>query len=303
MDQFYDMKATESKVERLAENQVHKQKQLCYFNATDGIKDQVEVVPLEQNKTWKLIRNPTTQDAEEVVLRIQGVLSQKSLPPISQTFNIEPKQRHFMRQSATLSGLGSALFNQAIQNAQDIHQMFSRTFPQGALEDWNPAMFEGHPAIDMNNRFFTLRKQAIMDEIIPFSNEVDPHGILAAAMGADDQFVHTTENEVEYYELLHDHEQEIRYQQINPIKFRCGDIVEAQLSFICIQMKNAKYRMLTVLRAITILDTSSLREAAIARNRTKNQTVRQVSLKRKVGYATDEVVEARDRLSRMKLKD
>ncbi|KDR65321.1 hypothetical protein GALMADRAFT_148788 [Galerina marginata CBS 339.88] len=122
-------------------------------------------------------------------------------------------------------------------------------------------------------------------------------------MDIDEQFVHTTENEVEYYELLDDREQETKYQQVNPIKFRCGDIVEAQLSFICIQMKNAKYRILTVLRAITILDTSSLREAAIIRNRTKNQTVRQVSLKRKVGYATDEVVEARDRLSRMKLKD
>ncbi|KDR84705.1 hypothetical protein GALMADRAFT_53198, partial [Galerina marginata CBS 339.88] len=257
----------------------------------DGIKDQVQVTPLEQNKIWKLIRSLSNEDAEEVVLRVQGVLSQKSLPPISQPFNIEPKQRHFMRQSVTLTGLGSTLFSQAIQNAQDIHQIFSRTFPQGALEDWNSALFEGHPAIDMNNRFFTLRKQAITDEILPFSNEVDPHGILAAAMGIDDQFVHTTENEVEYYELINDPDQEIKYQQINPIKFRCGDIVEAQLSFICIKMKNERYRMLTVLRAITILDTSSLR------------TVRQVSLKKKVGYATDEVVEARDRLSRMKLKD
>lgn len=103
------------------------------------------------------------------------------------------------------------------------------------------------------------------------------------------------------------------------MKFRAGDIVEAQISFVCVPLKNAKYKMLVVLRALTILDTSPLRvshdellkvvhtlnqikqEASIRRNRTKNQIVAQVSLKRKVGYSEEEVAEARDRISKMRL--
>lgn len=46
---------------------------------------------------------------------------------------------------------------------------------------------------------------------------------------------------------------------INPIKFRAGDIVEAQLSFVCVALKNAKFKMLVVLRALTLMDTSPLR--------------------------------------------
>ncbi|KDR65698.1 hypothetical protein GALMADRAFT_148469 [Galerina marginata CBS 339.88] len=209
MDQFYDIKATESKIETLADRQVNKRKQLSNFHLEDGIKDKVQVTYLEQSKTWKLIRALDHNHAEEVVLRLQGVLCQKSLPPISQTFQIEPRQRHFLRQSATLTGLGSNNFIQAIQNVQEIHEIFGRNFPQGALENWNSATFEGHTAIDMNNRFFTLRKQATIEEIVPFSDTVDPYGILAGAISHDDQFVHTTENEVEYYEL-NEYEQEIK---------------------------------------------------------------------------------------------
>jgi hypothetical protein len=54
----------------------------------------------------------------------------------------------------------------------------------------------------------------------------------------------------------------------------------------------------------------NVQEASITRNRKKNDTVRngmknkiipQVSLKRKVGYSEDEVAEARERISRMRL--
>jgi hypothetical protein len=113
-------------------------------------------------------------------------------------------------QSATLTGLGGSTFAKSVQNIQDINQIFARNFPQGALEDWNPTTFEGHPAIDMNNRFFTLRKQTTTEEIIPLSGAVDPYGILSDSMGLNDQFVHTMENEVEYYQLVNDSEQEIK---------------------------------------------------------------------------------------------
>ena len=110
---------------------------------------------------------------------------------------------------------------------------------------------------------------------MPFNNVVDPDGILTHAMSHDDKFTHTNDNEVDYYERITDNNQLIRqvfvsttnieelmfnsYEPINPMRFRAGDIVEAQLSFAGVPLKNCKYKMLLVLRALTIMDTSPLR--------------------------------------------
>jgi len=41
---------------------------------------------------------------------------------------------------------------------------------------------------------------------------------------------------------------------IDPTKFKIGDIVEAQISFIGVPLKGRRVRMLVVLRALTIID-------------------------------------------------
>ena len=117
----------------------------------------------------------------------------------------DPRQRAFLRQAITLSGLGSVSFAKAIQSIHDIHGVFSRTFRDGSLEEWLPNQFEGYGAIDAANRFFTPRSQAKTEEISPFSNVVDPDGILTNAMNIDNKFTHTFDNEVDYYErIIHD---------------------------------------------------------------------------------------------------
>ena len=123
-----------------------------------------------------------------------------------------PRQRSFLRQATTLSGLGSESFSRAVQSIQDIHGRFSRSFPDGCLEEWVLNQFEGHEAIDAANRFFTPRTQAKTEEILPFNPLVDPDEILATAMKQDDQFTHTMDNEVDYYECIHDNESLIRQE-------------------------------------------------------------------------------------------
>jgi hypothetical protein len=46
-----------------------------------------------------------------------------------------------------------------------------------------------------------------------------------------------------------------RVEAVNPQIFRIGDIVEAQVSFIVVPLKNDKYKMMVVLRSIALLDT------------------------------------------------
>lgn len=104
-----------------------------------------------------------------------------------------------------MSGLGADSFSKAIQGIHDIHGVFSRSFRDGSLEQWVPNQFEGHGAIDAANRYFTPRSQAKTEEILPFSNVVDPDGILTGAMNIDDKFTHTADNGVDYYErITHD---------------------------------------------------------------------------------------------------
>ena len=58
--------------------------------------------------------------------------------------------------------------------------------------------FQGHPSIDVSNQYFTLRKHALQDRQVSFSPVIDPDNILSEVMG--EEFVHTEDNEVEYYE-------------------------------------------------------------------------------------------------------
>jgi len=45
-----------------------------------------------------------------------------------------------------------------------------------------------------------------------------------------------------------------RYESTDPNKFRIGDIVEVQLSFVAVPVKENKFRLILVMRALTLLD-------------------------------------------------
>lgn len=84
-----------------------------------------------------------------------------------------------------------------MDSIQGIHHLFSRALPAGAMEDWAPSLFNEILSIDMGNRYFTNRHD-LSGEIVPFKSCVDPNKYLEWALGTD--YVHTYENEVEYFE-------------------------------------------------------------------------------------------------------
>ena len=79
-----------------------------------------------------------------------------------------------------------------------IEDIFRRQTAHGDMEVWVPSAFQGHPSIDVGNRYFTPRQHALQDRHTSFSAVIDPDNILSEALG--DEFVHTEDNEVEYYE-------------------------------------------------------------------------------------------------------
>jgi hypothetical protein len=113
--------------------------------------------------------------------------------------NREPNRRIYMRQSVMLTGLSSAKFNDALASMRAIEDMFRQMVPHGTMDDWAPSSFRGHTTIDISNRYFTPAHRASQDdEQVLFSVAVDPDRILSMAMG--NEFIHTEDNEVEYYE-------------------------------------------------------------------------------------------------------
>jgi len=97
-----------------------------------------------------------------------------------------------------LTGLSSPKFNDAILSIRAIEDIFRRQVVDRNMEMWVPSVFQGHQSIDVGNRYFTPRQHALQDRHISFSSVIDPENILSEAMG--DEFVHTEDNEVEYYE-------------------------------------------------------------------------------------------------------
>jgi hypothetical protein len=103
-----------------------------------------------------------------------------------------------MRQSMMLSGLSLPKFNDAVMSIHAIEDSFRQQAVDGKMDMWVPSAFQGHPSIDVGNRYFTPRQHALQERHISFSLAVDPDNLLSQAMGED--FVHTENNEVEYYE-------------------------------------------------------------------------------------------------------
>ena len=98
-----------------------------------------------------------------------------------------------------LTGLSSPKFNDAVQSMHTIEDIFQRqAVLDGNMEVWVQSAFQGQPSIDVGNRYFTPRQHALQDRQISFSTAIDPDIILSEAMG--EEFVHTEDNEVEYYE-------------------------------------------------------------------------------------------------------
>jgi hypothetical protein len=45
-----------------------------------------------------------------------------------------------------------------------------------------------------------------------------------------------------------------RYEKMDPTRFKVGDVVAAQVSFVRVPIKGGKVKLMIVLRALTLLD-------------------------------------------------
>ncbi|KAK0479775.1 hypothetical protein IW261DRAFT_1336601 [Armillaria novae-zelandiae] len=248
------------------------------------------------NSVWWLVKG-NGDDVEELVFSCTGVVCEANLPPIvrapRRVDTIIGRDKAFtLSQSITVTGLGCALFNDAIATLQEMKLTAEREFKHGMLDKWTPSTYRGFPEFTLSNRYFRTVKEGAQHEAVPFSNDVDPVGILQR-LGKTDM-VHTEDNVVQYFKAHTNDKGKRRFQRARPQLFRIGDVVEAQCSIIVFKTKGIKHRMKLVLCAIALLDcditlVSEPFSLTIAKYSPKQSTSKR--LKRKIGFTEDEVDE------------
>ena len=166
---------------------------------------------------WRLAHKRDESSAdEEVVASFQGILCRKEIAPYNEkttwaqsTYSTRSNTKNpplirldnkvkYLRQSATLTAFGNPVFEKPIENIAEIYAIFKRAVGDNLSESAVYSTYEGFPAIDVANRYFTPKGAADPEEIRPLTAEVDPNGYLAKAAGS--KYVHTEENKVYYFE-------------------------------------------------------------------------------------------------------
>lgn len=104
----------------------------------------------------------------------------------------------YARQSLTLTGLGGKDFEGVINAVAEVQDLFKRSVGDRMQDCTILTTYDGNPAVEMSNRFFTPRGEANPTDICQLGESVDPRGYLAKAAGT--QWVHTNDNRVLYFE-------------------------------------------------------------------------------------------------------
>ncbi|KIM72038.1 hypothetical protein PILCRDRAFT_82231 [Piloderma croceum F 1598] len=209
---------------------------------------------LNEKPTYWRLTVPTSEvtQSEELVLSMQGVIVNKDLPPIL----IKPNEQHqpFIRQSVQLTGFDSKEFQTCINKLQQLHQTFLRQVPEGNMEPLTLGQFRQFDTVEFATRYFTSRRDDPNGTEMPFDQSTDPNGVLAR-LANNKKYFHGEDNKVLYYALKHVNDKSPpRFFDVDPARFRVGDIVEVQITIAAVPIKNNKFKMISQLRCLALLD-------------------------------------------------
>jgi hypothetical protein len=174
--------------------------------------DDIGICAVTHPRCWKMVDASTAPDnSEEIVFSMQGVITLKDLPPIMNRYvlvikarisciNIcgcSPRKPKYIRQAIQLTGLNTAAFAAGIQNIYKIHDIFSRNFPENALQPFAVDHFMEYTCLNLATRYFTSRRDDPYTPAIPIPREIDPNGVLMAV--SNNALFFGPDNEVQYY--------------------------------------------------------------------------------------------------------
>lgn len=164
-----------------------------------------------------------------MVFTLAGIVCAKDLPPLLEkpswaiTFltiaeekltpahRISSSRYKYLRQSLTITGLGSPTFGEAIKSAHKVFDIFQRQFAEDQVESWHSPTYSGHHSLNLSNRYLTPKRDAQDMVHLPFTDAVDPRGVLEDM--AKSNYIHGEDNEVSYFKCQIDQEGNRRWNQ------------------------------------------------------------------------------------------
>ncbi|KAI0747738.1 hypothetical protein C8Q80DRAFT_1103639 [Daedaleopsis nitida] len=196
-------------------------------------------------------------DIEEVVLNLQGYLLNATLPPIRQ-HNLPRNHNRLidLKQSVTLTGLGSEQFHAGVRGVGAMYHAFKMYLgSRGShIRTWAPGCDAGESlTLAFSNRILTPAKNAEGKREFSLENMVDPFNILRPLLCSE---VHTLENHVEYWNRTLHRRNNIEsspFERYKPEFFNLSNMVEVQVSFQAIRVARHDYIFIPKLRAICLL--------------------------------------------------
>ncbi|EFI27784.1 hypothetical protein CC1G_14707 [Coprinopsis cinerea okayama7 len=239
----------------------------------DADPNSLSVVQFENPSTYRLTQRDDPES--ETYFKVIGVLCSKVLPPFQTTPKIRTLQHlRNLRQFVKVTGLGSTSFSLAGGAMESVVELFKQALGSDALVGTEEKLYEGDLALDFHARYFTDREVAPQEKHIPFDDLVDPQQILETLRGT--RFIHGPDNRVEYCVKRVDPDGKTRYEPVDPASIKEGDIVEVTLAFMCVPIKENRYRFLPTLRAVTLLESRVRKESEAARDQGRFEVLKRI---------------------------
>ncbi|KAK0457946.1 uncharacterized protein EV420DRAFT_1764467 [Desarmillaria tabescens] len=274
MDRFYNKDDAKNIIELLTQERVEKDR----MHLSRVLKDNefVKSASIKRDNeagVWRIIKQSEDEGMmEEMVFTITGAIYAMDLPPVAKEMRAQKEKVGFLI-------------------------MGEREFRDGELKHWKPMSMKGLDVIELSNRYFRLRNSTNDEEGIPFSNDVDPAGILAKIVQR--KWIHTEDNEVRYYRGVMDERGKKRqaffefvsslYVSAKLQIFRVGDIVEAQCSMVFLRTNEGTARMKMILRALALVNSDNSTKATVeCRNAMNTQSEMVIRIKQKIGFKEEE---------------
>ncbi|KAJ7229637.1 hypothetical protein C8J57DRAFT_1534392 [Mycena rebaudengoi] len=256
MDKFYDLKAAANKLEEISKGR----RAALAARASPVIQhlSDIDVEMLQvaeagaQKKNWRLcVAEIEPGVLDEVVLRIQGVLTKNNLVP-KNVNSIPQRKRQFLGQHTEICGVNTGTFDACIRNMANINEKFEQHLCSITAASTAETTGLFGKLFSASNCLFTLRSEAPTGQDTDFQLGVDPLGLLNQLKTAD--MIHSPENMVKYYKMCETANGKISYEETVPGVFKAGDIVEMQVSFVAILNAQKAVKVTNRLQALTLLN-------------------------------------------------
>ncbi|KAK0436834.1 uncharacterized protein EV420DRAFT_1770234 [Desarmillaria tabescens] len=156
MDRFYNKDDVKNIIELLTQERVEKDRMhLSRVLKDNEFVKSASIKRDDEAGVWRIIKQSEDEGTmEEMVFTITGAIYVMDLPLVAKEMRAQKEKVRFLI-------------------------MGEREFRDGELEHWKPMSMKGLDVIELSNRYFKLCNSMNNEEGIPFSNNIDPAGILA----------------------------------------------------------------------------------------------------------------------------